>query len=47
MMTKRKARKRKRLQTGGTLEFGATADQVAAEASVTVKKPRRGGGGNG
>jgi len=47
VITKRKGRKRKRLQTGGTLEFSATANQVAAEASITVKKPRRGGGGNG
>ena len=47
VITKRKGRKRKRLQTGGTLEFSTTANQVAAEASITVKKPRRGSGGNG
>jgi hypothetical protein len=33
--TKRKARKRKRLQHGGTLEYGTAAAQVATEASAT------------
>ena len=47
VITKRKGRKRKRLQIGSTLEFSVTADQVATKASITVKKPRRGGGGNG
>ena len=45
-ITKQKGRKRKRLQTGGTLEFSVAADQVAAEASITVKKPRKGSGSN-
>ena len=35
-VTKRKARKRKRLQHGGTLEYGEGAAQVAAEASVAT-----------
>jgi hypothetical protein len=47
VMTKRKSRKRKRLQKGGTLEYGETADQVAAGLSWTAaqsKKARRQGG---
>jgi hypothetical protein len=34
VITKRKTRKRKRLQYGGTLEYGTAAAQVAAEASA-------------
>jgi ribosomal protein L32 len=46
VMTKRKSRKRKRIQQGGTIEYGEAAAQVAAEASVAAersKKARRGG----
>lgn len=45
-MTKRKTRKRKQIQRGGTMEYGEAAAQVAAEASVAVersKKARSGG----
>ena len=41
--TKRKGRKRKRLQTGGILEYGTVAEQVATVASLprqTSKKAR-------
>ena len=34
VMTKRKARKRKRIQQGGTIEYGIALVQVAAEAST-------------
>jgi hypothetical protein len=45
VMTKRKSRKRKRIQQGGTMEYGDAA-QVAAEASVAdeLSKKARGGG---
>jgi len=45
-ITKRKSRKRKRIQQGGTIEYGTAAAQVAAEASVAVgrSKKARGGG---
>ena len=47
VMTKRKSRKRKRIQQGGTMEYRAAAAQVAAEASTAsrmVKKARSSGG---
>ena len=46
VMTKRKARKRKRLQHGGTLEYGVGSAKVAVKASVTAQpsKKTRGGG---
>ena len=47
VMTKRKSRKRKRIQQGGTMEYGTAAAQVAAEASTAsrmVKKARSSGG---
>jgi hypothetical protein len=34
VVTKRKARKRKRIQHGGTLEYGEALTQVATEASA-------------
>jgi hypothetical protein len=37
-MTKRKTRKQKRIQQGGTIEYGEAAAQVAAEASVTDER---------
>lgn len=45
-LTKRKSRKRKRLQKGGTLEYGETADEVAAGPSTRgpPSKKTRGGG---
>ena len=46
-VTKRKSRKRKRIQQGGTIEYGEGASQVAAEASMALqpsKKARCGGG---
>jgi hypothetical protein len=47
IITKRKARKRKRIQHGGTMEYGKAASQVAVEAAVAaerLKKPRGSGG---
>jgi hypothetical protein len=46
VMTKRKTRKRKQIQQGGTMEYGEAAAQVAAEASVAAgrSKKARGGG---
>jgi hypothetical protein len=46
VITKRKTGKRKRLQHGGTLEYGEAADQVAARAALLInplKKTRSGG----
>ena len=45
-VTKRRGRKRKRIQTGGTLEFGAGASQAAESASTSriISKKARGGG---
>jgi hypothetical protein len=40
-MTKRKLRKRKRLQHGGALDCGKAADQVAAEASVAANRSKK------
>jgi hypothetical protein len=40
-ITKRKARKRKRLQHGGTLEYGKGAAQVAAEASIATERAKK------
>ena len=46
VMTKRKSRKRKWIQQGGTIEYGTVAAQVAAEASVAPQgsKKARGSG---
>jgi hypothetical protein len=48
VMTKRKTRKRKRIQQGGTMEYGEAAAQVSAETSVAAgrSKKARGGGGD-
>jgi len=46
-LTKRRGRKRKRIQTGGTIEFGVGALAVAESASssrTTAKKARSSGG---
>ena len=40
-LTKRKSRKRKRIQKGGTLEYGKTADQVAASPSTRVPSSKK------
>jgi hypothetical protein len=41
VITKRKTRKRKRLQYGGTLEYGETADQVAASTALVADLPKK------
>jgi hypothetical protein len=41
VMTKQKARKRKWLQHGGTLEYGEAADQMAASAALVVSPLKR------
>jgi hypothetical protein len=46
VMTKRKTRKRKRLQHGGTLEYGEAADKVAASASVAPQQLKKARGGD-
>ena len=45
-VTKRRGRKRKRIQTGGTLDFGAGASQAAENAATsrTASKKARGEG---
>jgi hypothetical protein len=45
VMTKRKSRKRKRIQQGGTMEYGEAAAQVAAEASVAAERSKKACGG--
>jgi hypothetical protein len=40
-MTKRKTRKRKRIQQGGTMGYGEAALQVAAEVSIAVKQSKK------
>ncbi|KAF1923331.1 uncharacterized protein M421DRAFT_9708 [Didymella exigua CBS 183.55] len=46
-MTKRKSRKRKRIQQGGTMEYGTAAAQVAAEASIAPQRSKKACGGSG
>ena len=41
VVTKRKTRKRKYLQKGGTMEYGPTADQNGSEPSGTVQNHKR------
>jgi hypothetical protein len=41
VITKRKSRKRKRLQHGSTLDYSKAADQVAAEASVAANRSKK------
>jgi hypothetical protein len=45
VITKRKSRKRKRIQQGGTMEYGEAAAQVAAEASVAAERSKKARGG--
>jgi len=41
VITKRKSRKRKRIQQGGTMEYGTAAAQVAAEASTAPQESKK------
>ena len=41
VVTKRKSRKRKRIQQGGTMEYGTAAAQVAAEASAAPQRSKK------
>jgi hypothetical protein len=41
VVTKRKSRKRKRIQQGGTIEYGTVAAQVAAEASTAPQRSKK------
>ena len=47
VITKRKARKRKRIQHGGTIEYGKGAAQVAAEASAALQPSKKARNGDG
>ncbi|PVH91468.1 hypothetical protein DM02DRAFT_636107 [Periconia macrospinosa] len=40
-LTKRKSRKRKRIQQGGTIEYGEGAAQVAAEVSSAPQRSKK------
>jgi hypothetical protein len=44
-MTKRKTRKRKQIQQGGTIEYSEAAAQVAAKASVAAERSKKACGG--
>jgi hypothetical protein len=46
-MTKRKSRKRKRIQQGGTMEYGTAVARVAAEASAALQRSKRARGSSG
>lgn len=46
-ITKRKVRKRKRIQHGGIMEYGKASAQVAAEASAAPQPSKRACGGGG
>jgi hypothetical protein len=41
VITKRKSRKRKRIQQGGTIEYSEAAAQIAAEASVAAERSKK------
>lgn len=41
ILTKRKTRKRKRIQHGGTMEYGTASAQVAAEGSSSSKRAKK------
>jgi hypothetical protein len=41
VVTRRKSRKRKRIQQGGTIEYGTAAAQVAAEASQAPQRSKK------
>jgi hypothetical protein len=42
-LTRRRGRKRKQIQTGGTIEFGAGVLQVAESASAACTTSKKGG----
>jgi hypothetical protein len=44
-ITKRKSRKRKRIQQGGTMEYGTAAVQVVAKASAAPQRSKKARGG--
>jgi hypothetical protein len=44
-MTKRKMRKRKQIQHGGTMEYGEAAAKVATAASVAAGRSKKAPGG--
>jgi hypothetical protein len=44
-MTKRKSRKRKRVQQGGTIEYGTATVQGAARASAAPQRSKKARGG--
>lgn len=46
MVTKRKARKRKRIQHGGTMEYGIASAEIAAKASIALPKSKKARSGN-
>jgi hypothetical protein len=46
VMTKRKTRKRKRIQQGSTIDYSKAAAQVAAEASVAAEQSKKARGGS-
>jgi hypothetical protein len=41
VITKRKSRKRKRIQQGGTMEYGTAAAKIAAEASAAPQRSKK------
>jgi hypothetical protein len=41
VVTKRKSRKRKWIQQGGTIEYGTVAAQVAAKASIAPQRSKK------
>jgi hypothetical protein len=45
VITKRKTRKRKHIQHGGTMEYGEAAAQVAAKASAGPQRSKKARGG--
>ena len=47
VITKRKTRKRKRIQHGGTMEYGEASAQVAATAAITPQRSKKARGGDG
>ena len=47
VITKRKTRKRKRIQHGGTMEYGEASAQVATEASAASQRSKKARGGDG
>ena len=46
-MTKRKARKRKRIQYGGTMEYSIAASYVATEVSIVPQPSKNARGSSG